>query len=112
MDIHKVLEEIPAKIATTSYQAEELRFKWNALREKLRKDEAKLALRLKGSLPDLKATEIKDMVTDDVAIHATRMEALKAETDYRVKEAEMNSLDDEFTACKMKARLIISEMKL
>ena len=110
MDINKVLEEIPAKKARASQEAEDLRRDWQEAKEVYAHGEAQYVLRMKAENEVLKSTEIKYFVNEDQGLYEKRLELIIKEAIYRHKEKDIEALDDEFTSAKMLARLKISEL--
>ena len=92
-----------------SEEAELLRLEWQKAKEKLNLQDAKLALQLKAAEHDLTATAIKTMVAGDDESYRKRLIVLTLESKYRRAECEIKALEEELRACKMLARIRISE---
>lgn len=110
MDINKTLEETPSLKASIAIDCENLREKWQTLKEQYNHEEAYYILTEKVKNHILKSTDLKIMAQEDNKLFAQRLEIVKAEANYRKKEIEVNHLDDEFTSAKMLGRLQIAEM--
>lgn len=110
MNVHEVLEINPSLKASVGERIEERRLNWCISKEKLRREEAKLALQLKARNPELKATEINASVDSNDEIYMLRMDTIKEEAVYRGLQVDLKKLDDEFTSAKMLARVQISEL--
>ncbi len=110
MEINKVLIETPSLKAIAGSEAEELRLAWQVALETYDNEEALFMLKEKAKNSDLKATELKVLVSSNDELFEKRLNNVKLESEYRKKELEINRLDDEFTSAKMLARLQIAEM--
>jgi hypothetical protein len=101
--------ETPAKLARVAEEAENLRLLWQQNKEHYEHQEAKFVLLLKTTKIDLKATEIKYCINNDTNLYNTRLQLVLDESNYRKKEVEIKVLEEELRACKMLARIRISE---
>ena len=109
MDIDQVLQKNPSLIARKASEAEELRLTWQKTKELYAFQEAKFVLTLKAE-QELKATEIKYYVNNDIDLYNLRLKIVLAESNYRRKEVEIKGLEEELNASKMLARIRISEI--
>ena len=110
MDINQVMIENPAKIARKAEEAEEIRYHWQTAKEEYSNDEAKFVLTLKATKKDLKSTEIKYFINNDLVLFQRRLDLVRDESNYRKKEVEVTALEEELRAAKMLARIRISEI--
>ena len=110
MDINRTLINTPTLKASAGQEAEELRLAWQVALETYDNEEALFMLKEKAKNSDLKATELKVLVSSNDVLFEKRLNNVKLESEYRKKELEINRLDDLFTSAKMLGRLQIAEM--
>ena len=110
MEIENILSTNPSLISRKAEEAEGLRLTWLSKKEQYNLNEAKFILTLKATKSDLKSTEMKYYINNDVNLYNNRMDLVIFESNYRKKEVEVKALEEELRAAKMLARIKISEM--
>jgi len=110
MDIESILSTNPSLIASHAGKAEEIRLEWQQAKEIYTHDEALFILKLKATMTNLKSTEMKYYINNDINLYNKRMNLIVKESSYRKEEVEVKSLEEELRAAKMLARMKISEM--
>ena len=110
MNIDMTLQEAPSIKATRAEEAENLRLEYARCKEALRHLEAMILLKTKATNPKMTAIELKATVDTNDEVYEARLECIKMESAYKVREIRVQSADDAFTSAKVQARLKISEM--
>ena len=111
MNIDRVLNEAPAKIAELAESAEESRFIWKSAEIQLAQLEAKLHLLTKAEFPEKTQSDLKATVEASDDLYAKRMEVLALESTYKKELIEVDKWVNAFTAARKKASLQIQELQ-
>lgn len=109
MEIQEILQNTPAILASKAEQAENLRLLWQQNKEAYDHKEASFVLTLKATNQELKSTEIKYYVNNDINLYNARLQLVLDESNYRKQELQIRALEEELRAAKMLARIRISE---
>lgn len=108
--IHKRLEELPSLKASLAEEAETLKYEYEKISSGLKYTHAKKSLRFKVMFPDDTVSAIKARLDSDEELSGLESEVMKAEAMWRHKMVMMQSMDDQFTAVKVIARIKIAEI--
>ena len=104
------LEELPASIALKSEEVETAREAYERAQVELKALEAQTFLELKVQDPRANATILKNRVANTPEVFDKQLELVGIEAVYRKKEVERQKLDDEFTGCRVVARIKMTEL--
>lgn len=108
--IDQVLQENPSKIARAAEEAEKLRLEWLTAEEEYKNYEAMFLLKEKAESERMTATELKLRGLANHDLYQKRLDNIVRESNYRSKEIEVKTLENEFNGCKMQARIKIAEL--
>lgn len=111
MDINKVLEQAPAKIAELAEKAEESRFIWKSAEIQLLQLEARLHLTTKAEFPEKTQSDLKATVEANDELYSKRLEVITLESAYKKALIEVEKWGNAFTAARKKASLEIEQMR-
>ena len=111
MNIDRVLNEAPAKIAELAERAEESRFIWKSAEIQLAQLEAKLHLLTKAEFPEKTQSDLKATVEASDDLYAKRMEVLALESTYKKELIEVDKWRDAYVSARKQATLRIEEMR-
>lgn len=116
MNINKIIDTSPGKMARISQLAEEERCTYGRMKEGLKRIEAKTYLFLKAENEKLNVKlTIKDLeaeVTMSSEVYAARLDLIEQESKHRKLEAEYKAWEEALNAGKCLAKLKMAEMKL
>lgn len=104
MTPQEILKTYPSKIARSSELSEEARNDWQLKKAGLEKLKAKVYLQTKALNTSFTISEVEATVEANEEIYAKKLEAIKAESEFRKHQSEANSMIESLNSAKIIAR--------